>query len=118
CRVDGALREGGAVQVGDCQLRAIETSGHCSGMLTFLMKAEGRNYLFSGDTIFHGGRILMTNVYDCDFQQYVRSVQKLAILSMHVLLPGHQCVALSGGQSHIQKALDCFARMVLPPNLL
>ena len=118
CPVDGALQEGDVFQVGDCQLRAIETSGHCSGMLSFLMKAEGKNHLFSGDTIFHGGRILMTNVYDCDFQQYVRSLQKLANLAVDVLLPGHQCVALGAGQSHIQKALDCLARMVLPSNLL
>jgi glyoxylase-like metal-dependent hydrolase (beta-lactamase superfamily II) len=60
----------------------------------------------------------MTNVYDCDFQQYVNSLQKLGKLSVDALLPGHLCVALSGGQSHIQKALDCLARMVLPANLL
>ncbi len=118
CPVDGELREGDLFRVGECQLRAIETSGHCCGMLSFLMTGEGRADLFSGDTIFHGGKILMTNVYDCNFQQYVKSVQKLGKLSVDALLPGHLSVALSGGQSHIQKALDCLARMVLPPNIL
>jgi glyoxylase-like metal-dependent hydrolase (beta-lactamase superfamily II) len=118
CPVDGELRESDTFRVGDCQLRVIETSGHCSGMLSFLMTSEGRTDLFSGDTIFHGGKILMTNVYDCDFQQYVKSVQKLRNLSVDALLPGHLSVAVSGGQSHIQKALDCLARMVLPPNIL
>lgn len=66
----------------------------------------------------NGGKILMTNVYDCDFQQYVRSVQKLGKLSIDALLPGHLSVVLNGARYHIQKALDCFARMVLPPNII
>ncbi len=60
----------------------------------------------------------MTNVYDCDFQPYVKSIQKLGKLSVDALLPGHLCVAVSGGQSHIQKALECLERMVLPPNII
>jgi glyoxylase-like metal-dependent hydrolase (beta-lactamase superfamily II) len=87
-------------------------------MLSFLTTGEGRTDLFSGDTIFHGGKILMTNVYDCDFQQYMNSIQKLGKLSVDALLPGHLSVAVSGGQSHIQKAFDCLARMVLPPNII
>lgn len=118
CPVDGELREGDTLRVGECQLQAIETPGHCCGMLSFLMTGEGRSDLFSGDTIFHGGEILMTNVYDCDFQQYVKSVQKLGKLSVDALLPGHLCMVLSGGQSHIQKALNCLGRMLLPRNLI
>ena len=118
CSVDGVLREGDVFQVGDCQLQVIETSGHCCGMLSFLMTFDGRTHLFSGDTVFHGGKILMTNVYDCDFQEYVKSIKKLGALAVDALLPGHLGVALGNGQSHIQKAVDCLARMVLPPNVL
>ena len=82
------------------------------------MTDGSKTYMFSGDTIFHGGKILMTNVYDCDFQQYVRSLRKLATLGVDALLPGHLCLALGGGQAHIQKALECLDRMVLPPNIL
>ena len=60
----------------------------------------------------------MTNVYDCDFQQYVKSLQKLGKLAVDALLPGHLAVAVNGGQAHIQKALDSLARMALPPNIL
>ena len=102
----------------DSALRASEASGHCCGMLSFWMSINGKADLFSGDTIFHGGKILMTNIYDCDFQQYVRSVQKLGKLSIDALLPGHLSVVLNGARYHIQKALDCFARMVLPPNII
>lgn len=118
CPVDQELRDGDLVQVGECQLQVLETPGHCSGMLSFLMSAEGKTYLFTGDTLFHGGKILVTNIYDCDVQRYVRSLQKLVGLSVDALLPGHLCVALGGGQAHIQKAADCLARMLLPPNIL
>jgi len=118
CPVDGELREGETVRVGDSELRVLETSGHCGGMLSFLMKRDGKNYLFCGDTVFHGGKILMTNVYDCDFQHYVESLRKMAGLSVDALLPRHLCVTLVGGQAHIQMALDCLDRMALPPNIL
>jgi len=119
CPVDGELRKGEVFCVGDCELHVIETFGHCCGMLSYLVTVGHSTYLFSGDTIFHGGKILMTNVYDyCDFQQYVQSLHKLARLSVHALLPGHLCMVLGGGQAHIQKAIDCLTRMVLPPNIL
>jgi len=118
CPVDGELREGDVFRIGDSELQVLETPGHCCGMLSYLMKAGGKTYLFSGDTVFHDGKILVTNIYDCDVQQYVRSLRKLAVLSVEVLLPGHLCIALSDGQSHIQKALDCLDRMIIPPNIL
>lgn len=118
CPVDGELREGDVFRIGDCELRVLETPGHCCGMLSYLMKADGKNHFFSGDTVFHDGKVLLTNVYDCDVQQYVKSLRKMADLSVDVLLPGHLCVALGDGQSHIQKALDCLDRMVLPPSIL
>lgn len=118
CPVDGELKEGAEFQVGDCELNVLETPGHSSGMLSFLTTVGGKTHLFCGDTVFHGGKILMTNVYDCDFQQYVCSLKKLAKLSVDTLLPGHFCVAVSGGQVHIQKACDWLGRMLLPPNAL
>ena len=118
CHVDGELREDDTVRVGDSELLVLETPGHCSGMLSFLMKRNGKKYLFCGDTLFHGGKILLTSAYDCDLQQYVESLRKMARLSVDALLPGHLCVTLGGGQAHVQMALDCLDRMALPPNIL
>jgi hydroxyacylglutathione hydrolase len=118
CPVDRELREGDTVPVGDSELHVLETPGHCKGMLSFVMNRNGKTCLFSGDTVFHGGKILTTNVYDCDLQAYVKSLRKLAGLSVDALLPGHLCLTLGGGQAHIQKALDCLDRMILPPNIL
>jgi hydroxyacylglutathione hydrolase len=118
CPVDGELREGDVVSVGDCELGVLETPGHCRGMLSYLMTIHEKTHLFSGDTVFHGGRILLINVYDSDLQAYVASIQKLARLKVDVLLPGHLCVALGDGQAHIQKAADYLARMAVPPSIL
>ena len=35
----------------------------------------------------------------------------------HDLLAGHLCLALRGGQSHIQEALDRLGRMLLPASI-
>lgn len=118
CDVDAELREGSICKVGDCELKVLETPGHCIGSLSYLMTVGNRTHLFSGDSVFHGGKILLTNVYDCDVQQYIRSVEKLACLSVDALLPGHLCVAIGGGQAHIKKAAECLARMTIPPNAL
>lgn len=118
CEVGAELREGDVCRVGDCELQVLETPGHCAGSLSYLLTAGNRTHLFSGDTVFHGGKILLTNVYDCDVQEYVKSIQKLAPLSTDALLPGHLCVAIGDGQTHIRKAAECLARMMIPPNAL
>ncbi len=118
CVVDRELREGDVCRVGDCELRVLETPGHCCGSLSYVMNAENKTYLFSGDSVFHGGKILMTNVWDCDYQQYVRTVKKLANLRVDALLPGHFCISLGGGQLHIEKAAESLRRMEILPNIL
>jgi len=118
CPVDRILHEGDRLTVGNIDFQVYETSGHCQGMLSFLMSADQRTFLVSGDTIFHGGKILLSNVYDCDLQVYVRSLGKLSQLTVGAILPGHFALVLSGGNLHIQKATECLARMALPPNAL
>lgn len=118
CVVDRELHEGDVCRVGDCEIRVLETPGHCCGLLSYLMNVGNKTILFSGDSVFHGGKILMTNVWDCDSQQYIRTVNKLASLSVDALLPGHFCISLSGGQSHIEKAAESLRRMAIPPNIL
>jgi hypothetical protein len=60
----------------------------------------------------------MTNVYDCDFQVYAKSLRKMAGLNVDTLQAGRLRVALGGGQVHIQKASDCLDRMAMLPNIL
>ena len=118
CEVDVDLSEGQRIQVGDCELEVIDTPGHCAGHLAFLMEDGRQFYLFSGDTVFFGGKILLQNIHDCILQDYARSVLRLSDLSTDVFLPGHGCISLKGGQRHIDEAAQAFKRLGVPPNLL
>lgn len=118
CPVSHVLAEGDTFRVGDLELRAVETPGHCSGMLSFLVRDGNRTALFSGDTVFHEGRLLVTNLWDCDLRQYVCSIEKLAGLDFDALLPGHQTIALAGGGYHARKAWDALRKMSIPPSII
>jgi glyoxylase-like metal-dependent hydrolase (beta-lactamase superfamily II) len=118
CGVARVLSEGDSLTVGDLELRAFETPGHCSGMLSLLVKDDRRHCLFSGDTVFHGGKLLMSNLWDCNLQDYVASIRKLAALEVDALLPGHLAIALSGGGRHIHKAQETLDCLTLPPNII
>lgn len=118
CEVHRELREGDVVHVGDCGLQVFETPGHCTGVLSYYLSLGSRNCLFSGDTIFHGGKIHLSNVWDCDLQQYIRSIEKLSKLSVDVLLPGHLAVALRNGGRHIQRAKDTLLSLSIPPSII
>ncbi len=118
CPVSHVLAEGDTFQVGDLEVRAVETPGHCSGMLSFLVQDGNRTALFSGDTVFHDGRLLVTNLWDCDLRQYACSIEKLAGLDFDALLPGHQAIVLADGVDHVQKARNVLRRMSIPPSII
>ena len=118
CPVNRVLGENDIFRVGDLEVRVMETPGHCSGMLSFLVKDGNRTALFSGDTVFHDGRLLISNLWDCDLRQYARSIEKLALVDFDALLPGHQAIALTGGSSHVRKAWDSLSKMSIPPSII
>lgn len=118
CPVDRGLSEGDEVIIGNLTLRVIETPGHCNGHLCFLLEERGQCVLFAGDHIFHGGRIAMQNIPDCNLQAYARSMAKLADLEIDVLLPGHLALSLQRGQRHIASAHRAFQGLALPRGIL
>jgi len=118
CPVRHVLADGDRFKVGNLELRALETPGHSSGALSWLLQEPDKTLLFCGDTVFHGGRILVTNVWDCDVPQYARSIGKLASCDVDALLPGHLTIALKNGASHIRKAWESMQRLTMPPNIL
>ncbi|MDP2953251.1 MAG: MBL fold metallo-hydrolase, partial [Chloroflexota bacterium] len=98
CPVDVELAEDQRIIIGDCELKVMETPGHAAGCLSFLMERSGKQYLFSGDVVFYGGLVALQNIPDCDLQAYIRSIQRLAGLSVDVFLPGHLGFSLKNGQ--------------------
>lgn len=118
CPVGRELRDRDTFRVGDLNVTVLETPGHCSGMLSFLINHSGKSMLFCGDTVFHSGKLLVTNVWDCDLQAYVKSIEKLAALDFDALLPGHLAIAMQRGSSHVRKAWQTLQALAVPPNII
>lgn len=112
--VDTEVIDGAQIRAGSVTFQVLETPGHCGGHHAFLMDDDGLRVLFSGDLIFHGGRILLQNTHDCDLGAYVRSLTRLRGARIDALLPGHQAFALREGQRHIDAALDILDRGGIP----
>ena len=118
CPVAHTLREGDVFRVGNLAVRAFETPGHCSGMLSYLLDDAGRQVLFTGDTVFHDGKVLISNLWDCDLRQYVKSIEKLAEVPADVMLPGHLAISLSDGGRHIRKAFSIMQHLSFPASII
>jgi glyoxylase-like metal-dependent hydrolase (beta-lactamase superfamily II) len=118
CPVDDEMRHGDELAIDELRLRVIETPGHCSGHLCFMLETPHRRQLFSGDCVFAGGRILLQNIPDCDISAYAASLDRLAAEEFDSLLPGHGIFTLRAGKRHVEAARDGFERLFLPPNLV
>ncbi|MBC8233403.1 MBL fold metallo-hydrolase [bacterium] len=118
CEVGRELSEGDIISVGDCQIKVLDTPGHCFGHLAFYFESDGKSHLCDGDCIFWGGKILLQNIYDCILQDYVNSIKKLSELSVDVFLPGHLTFSLKDGQRHIDEAAQAVNKLGVPPNLI
>lgn len=104
--------------VGDLEIEAIATPGHCKGHYCLLLRGQDQSYLFSSDQVFWGGSIILQNVPDSSVQEYADSMEKLLAYDFDALLPGHHSISLRNGKRHVESAADDFKRIGLPPNLL
>jgi hydroxyacylglutathione hydrolase len=117
CPVDIELVDGQVVEVGDLKIKAIDAPGHSSAHMIFTMEDRGKNYLFSGDALFFGGKILLQSIWDCHLQAHLRSIRNMSGLGVDVFLPGHGCFSMTDGQRHIEEAIGWMERCLVPPSL-
>jgi hydroxyacylglutathione hydrolase len=118
CPVDIELTDGQVIGVGDVALKALDTPGHALGHIAYVMYEAGLTYLFSGDNLFFGGKILLQSTWDCDLQAHLRSIEKLAGLGIDVFLPSHGSISLRDGQRHVDAALGWINRCLVPPSYI
>jgi glyoxylase-like metal-dependent hydrolase (beta-lactamase superfamily II) len=118
CPVEGELADGERIAIGDLVLECIETPGHSSGHLSFLLEYDGRRSLFGGDVVFHGGTILLQNIHDCSLEAMVASLRKLRGLAVDALFPGHLAFSLRDGQRHIESANQTLDRLLIPDQMV
>jgi hydroxyacylglutathione hydrolase len=112
------VREGDRIRVGKLELEVIETPGHCDGHVSLLLRGRERRYLFAGDAVFSGGRVVLQNIHDCSIQKSAASIAKLARLEFDALLPGHAAICLEGGMRHVATANAACQSLFVPKNLV
>jgi len=112
------VNEGDRIPVGKLELEVIETPGHCDGHVSLLLRGRERRYLFAGDAVFSGGRVVLQNIHDCSIQKSAASIAKLARLEFDALLPGHAAICLEGGVRHVAAANAACQSLFVPKNLV
>jgi glyoxylase-like metal-dependent hydrolase (beta-lactamase superfamily II) len=117
CPVDIELVDGQAVEVGDLRITTHDAPGHSSAHVVFTMEDAGKTYLFCGDVLFFGGKILLQSIWDCALQAHLQSIRDMSGLGVDVFLPGHGCFSMAGGQRHIEEAIGWMERCLVPPSL-
>jgi len=116
CPVDVEFEEGQQFPIGAMRMTAYATPGHSQDHFAFLLEGSDRDCLFSGDTLFWGGTIVLQNVPDCNLQSYIASIERLDNLSFEALLPGHLTISLKNGKRHVETAVKTIQGMGIPRN--
>ena len=79
------LDDGDRIDLGKRTIQAMHTPGHSPGHLCFWEEETG--YLFSGDLVYRG--TLFANYPSTDPQSYLASLEKISLLPVKRLFPGH-----------------------------
>ena len=113
CPVGRRLFDGEVLRLGNKRFQVIHTPGHTPGSTSFLLQVEGRNLLFSGDTVFYDGMLGWQQNPYADNRAYLRSVEKLEQFQLDtqpvrwdMLLPGHGAIALDEAYLDVQKSRE------------
>lgn len=109
--------DGDEIVVGEARFRAILVEGHTPDSTCFLWEHEGRRTLFTGDVVFHAGRIGLVNLPASNLDDYRRDLPKLGGLGVDALCPGHGVFTVARGQWHVDQAIERLTtRAALPPS--
>ncbi len=116
--VDDRLVDGDELKVGDATMRFVATPGHCAGHGAYLLTGLGHDALFAGDAVFWAGRILLQAVPDCDLQESLDSVSRLAALEFEAFFPGHGAITVRGGSVHPRTAQTEIDKLAIPKGII
>jgi glyoxylase-like metal-dependent hydrolase (beta-lactamase superfamily II) len=112
-KVDRRLSDGEELRLGNKVFQVIHTPGHTPGSASFLLEADGKNLLFSGDTVLYDYRLGWQGNPYADNRQYLASLLKLegfllgsAPVRWDLLLPGHGAISMDKAYLDVLKARD------------
>ena len=99
------LDDGDTIDLGGRTIQVLHTPGHSPGHLCFWEDEKG--YLYSGDLVYEG--TLFANYPSTDPQGYLTSLEKIAVLPIKQLFPGHHSLNIS--PELVVKMRDAFRRL-------
>ena len=111
------MGDGAVVAVGDLQIEALATPGHAAGHLSFVLRHAGRTSVFCGDAFFSAGASCCRTPGTARCRNSIRTVERLAALSVDGLFPGHLTFAVNEGRRHTEQAMEYVRRLLPPPQL-
>ena len=115
CPLEYILTDGGTVQVGKYDVRALTLPGHSKDSTCYLLTQEDKRILFSGDAIFNGGAIALLNHPSSSLEDYRTNIGKFHGLAVDALLPAHFTWTLRDGQLYIDQLIKNLSEMIMLP---
>jgi glyoxylase-like metal-dependent hydrolase (beta-lactamase superfamily II) len=113
CPVARRLSDGEELRLGNKLFHVIHTPGHTPGSTSFLLREQGKNVLFSGDTVFYDGMLGWQGNPYADNRAYLKSLERLEQFTLNagpvrwdILLPGHASIALDKAYLDVQKCRE------------
>ena len=118
CPVDRVWQPDEVQRFGDVSVQMILTPGHSHDHVSYLVTTPSRRMLVAGDALFHGGKVAIQDIFDCDVAAICETVRRLAAIEFDTLLPGHHGFTLKDGHRHADQALQCVNRMQIPLSII
>ncbi|MCL4377257.1 MAG: MBL fold metallo-hydrolase, partial [Actinobacteria bacterium] len=118
-KVDKIINDGETIKIGNgIEIKAIHTPGHSTDSMCYFLRKDGKNILFTGDVVNHGGKFILLNCYGFNLDDYRDSIKKLSDLEIDMIFPGHGVFSLSNGQSHIDPLIEAFNKLLINSQLI
>lgn len=111
------LEDGDTVTVGNVTFKVFMVPGHSLCDMVMYAEIDGKKCLFTADSVFVCGQVLIQSLYDVSLYPYACAMKKLAELEVDALFPGHGVFCLENGGVHIKTCADKFGTGLIPPQL-
>jgi hydroxyacylglutathione hydrolase len=118
CPIDDVVVPATPMRIGALTITLIETPGHAADHVSYLVERAGWRFLVAGDALFHGGKVAIQDIPDCDVSAICATVRRLAAIPFDALLPGHLTFSLRDGHRHADAALAYVERFQCPPSII
>ena len=118
CAIDHVLDLDRPLTINGVTVRTIATPGHSHDHVSYLVETPQRRLLVAGDALFHGGKVAIQDIVDCDIVAICESVRRLASIEYDALLPGHLTFSLTNGRRHADAALAYVDALHCPPSII